>query len=385
MRSIDPADPEAPIRLAGILHRIPGADGVVLSRLSAAAHRQAVDPVLLWTAGLPSGARIEAVSDTTSIEVELLITRLAYGEEPPRPAMLDLVIDGELVAGEAADGGHILRFPSRTTMDFELEPGDPTTVRFDGLPAGEKHLQVWLPANASVALRDVRVDDGASVVPAAPTGRRWVHYGSSISHCTEADRPTGVWPVIVARRAGVDLQSLAIAGQAHLDQFAARTIRDLDVDLISLKVGINVVNGDTMRERTFVPAVHGFLDTIRDGHPDAPIVLVSPIVCPVVEDHPGPTMNDAAGMCRALEPAPGDLPGALTLRRIRTLLAEVVASRVADGDERLTYLDGLELFGPDDVDLLPDGLHPDPEGYGRMAERFYERAFGSDGPFAGGG
>jgi hypothetical protein len=243
-------------------------------------------------------------------------------------------------------------------------------------------MQVWLPANASVALRDVRVDDGASVAPASSTGRRWVHYGSSISHCTEADRPTGVWPVIVARRAGIDLQSLAIAGQAHLDQFAARTIRDLDVDLISLKVGINVVNGDTLRERTFVPAVHGFLDTIRDGHPDTPILLVSPIVCPVVEDHPGPTASDAAGVCRALEPPPGDLPGALTLRRIRTLLAEVVASRVADGDGNLTYLDGLDLFGPDDVDLLPDGLHPNPEGYARMADRFYERALDSDGPFS---
>jgi hypothetical protein len=382
MRSIDPSDPGASIRFAGVLHRIPGPDGVVLSRLSAAAHHQVVDPVLLWTAGLPSGARLELVSDTSSIEVELLITRLAYGDDSPRPAMVDLVVDGELVAGAPADGGHTLRFPSRTTMDFQLEPGAPATVRFDGLAAGEKHLQVWLPANASVALREVRVDDGASVAPASSTGRRWVHYGSSISHCTEADRPTGVWPVIVARRAGIDLQSLAIAGQAHLDQFAARTIRDLDVDLISLKVGINVVNGDTLRERTFVPAVHGFLDTIRDGHPDTPILLVSPIVCPVVEDHPGPTASDAAGMCRALEPPPGDLPGALTLRRIRTLLAEVVASRVADGDGNLTYLDGLDLFGPDDVNLLPDGLHPNPEGYARMADRFYERALDSDGPFS---
>ena len=59
-------------------------------------------------------------------------------------------------------------------------------------------------------------------------------------------------------------------------------------DLISLKLGINVVNGDTMRERTFVPAVHGFLDTIRERHPDVPVAVVTPIICPVAEDHPGP-------------------------------------------------------------------------------------------------
>ena len=73
-----------------------------------------------------------------------------------------------------------------------------------------------------------------------------------------------------------------------LDQFVARTIRDLPADLISVKAGINVVNGDTMRERTFGPALHGFLDTVRDGHPTTPIALVTPIVCPIVEDHPGP-------------------------------------------------------------------------------------------------
>ncbi|MCU1353981.1 MAG: GDSL-like Lipase/Acylhydrolase family, partial [Acidimicrobiales bacterium] len=212
--------------------------------------------------------------------------------------------------------------------------------------------------------------------------RRWVHYGSSISHCMEADRPTGIWPVIVARRAGLDLQSLAIAGQCQIDQFAARTIRDLDVDLISLKLGINVVNADSMRERAFVPAVHGFLDTVRDGHPDTPIVLVTPIICPVVEDHPGPTVADDTGLCQRIERPADDPPGALTLRRIRDLLTEIAAARQADGDRNLHLLSGLDLFGADDVDDLPDGLHPNPAGYARIADRFERYAFAPEGgPF----
>jgi hypothetical protein len=44
-------------------------------------------------------------------------------------------------------------------------------------------------------------------------------------------------------------------------------IRDAPADLITLKVGINLVNADSMRERTFRPAVHAFLDTIREGIP----------------------------------------------------------------------------------------------------------------------
>jgi lysophospholipase L1-like esterase len=74
--------------------------------------------------------------------------------------------------------------------------------------------------------------------------------------------------------------------------------------------------------------------------------------------------------------------GALTLGMIRGLLAEIVAGRVATGDEHLHLLDGTELFGIDDLDDLPDGLHPNAAGDQRMGERFDALAFGAGGPFA---
>ncbi|WP_425329120.1 hypothetical protein [Streptomyces eurocidicus] len=37
--------------------------------------------------------------------------------------------------------------------------------------------------------------------------------------------------------------------------------------------------------------MHGFLDTVRDGHPATPLLLISPITCPAVEDVPGPTLS----------------------------------------------------------------------------------------------
>lgn len=52
------------------------------------------------------------------------------------------------------------------------------------------------------------------------------------------------------------------------------------------------------------------------------------------------------------------------------MLTDVVATRVLAGDEHLSYLDGLELFGEPDVEDLPDGLHPNAEGYVRIGERF---------------
>ncbi|MBV5324916.1 MAG: lipase, partial [Rhodospirillaceae bacterium] len=106
--------------------------------------------------------------------------------------------------------------------------------------------------------------------------------------------PTGTWPAVAAARAGVSLINLGLGGNALLDPFTARTMRDTPADLISVKFGINLVNTDAMRLRAFGPAMHGFLDTIREGHPTARLLVVSPILCPIHEDTPGPTAPDLA-------------------------------------------------------------------------------------------
>ena len=69
------------------------------------------------------------------------------------------------------------------------------------------------------------------------------------------------------------------------------------------------------------------------------------------------------------------------VRRIRELEAEIVTARRAAGDEHLHLLQGTDLFGPDDVDDLPDGLHPNAAGYQRMGERFHRLAFAPGAPF----
>jgi hypothetical protein len=125
-----------------------------------------------------------------------------------------------------------------------------------------------------------------------------------------------------------------------------------------------------MRLRAFIPAVHGFLDTIRERHRSTPIVLISPISCPIVEDRPGPTGMGPGGLMQsfATDPVPAD---ALTLQRIRSTLETIVDDR-RSSDSGLTYLDGRALFDERDVAAgrLPDALHPDEEGYRLMGERF---------------
>ena len=67
-------------------------------------------------------------------------------------------------------------------------------------------------------------------------------------------------------------------------------------------------------------------------------------------------------------------PGKITLELTRELLSEVVARR---DDPNLHLIDGLDLYGPDDLAELPmvDQLHPDTKAHDRIGRRFAERVF----------
>ncbi|MCB1001775.1 MAG: hypothetical protein KDB40_20960 [Acidimicrobiales bacterium] len=364
------------IRYAGIAEIESVDAGVVLHRMPGWARRQHNDLSLALLETMPSGGRLEFDTAATVLAVECHLTHIQIGDATRRPAVFDLVIDGELVDSAATFEGTLISVDPRTG-GIDLTPGGDATVTFE-LPSGHHHVALWLPNNAAVRLRTLSAD-ATVTAPTRPAALRWTHYGSSISHCMEADRPTGTWPAVAARLAGADLQSFAFAGQCHLDPFAARMIATRPADAISLKLGINIVNADSMRERTFVPALHGFLDTIRDHQPETPITVITPITCPVVESHPGPT-SIVDGTCR-VHPRPAELAvGALTLERIRQLERDVVDARRND-DPHLHLVEGPELFGPDDVHDLPDGLHPNTTGYQRMGERFHHIAFTDAGPF----
>lgn len=356
--------------------------GTLLHRLPAWARAENTDPQLTMVESQPSGVRLSFRTVATVIELVVHRSRMNFTGVPARPdGVIDLVVDGVPIAHATTSGG------SSTTVDMttgervtEVDP--PSTARFAGLPATMKTVALWLPHNESVELVELRAD--AEVQPVEHSARPvWLHHGSSISQGSNAIRPTGIWPAVSARLAEVDLVNLGFGGSALLDPFVARVIRDAPADVISIKMGINLVNTDVMRMRAFGPAVHGFLDTIRDGHPTTPLVLVSPIYCGIHEKTPGPGAFDlsalADGQLRFI--ATGDpadrARGKLALVDIRAELARVVASRQSS-DPNLHYVDGLDLYGEVDARLhpLPDALHPDAETHQLIGERFAERTAG---------
>ncbi|MFJ2966578.1 GDSL-type esterase/lipase family protein [Streptomyces collinus] len=362
--------------------------GLLPHRLPARARAQNTNAQLAMAEAQPSGVRLVFRTAATAVELDTLRTKRDYTGFPPRPdGLYDLLVDGVPAGQAAGTGGNVL------TVDLATWAGGVTsgpvgTVRFTGLPARDKDVEIWLPHNETTELVALRTD--APVVPAPDRGRRvWLHHGSSISHGSDAASPTAIWPAIAALRGGVELTNLGFGGSAMLDPFTARAMRDTPADLISVKTGINIVNADAMRLRAFGPAVHGFLDTIRDGHPDTPLLLVSPIHCAIHEDTPGPTAPDGEeiGKGRLVFAAMGDPAetptGKLTLTVIREELSRIVRQRAAD-DPNLHYLDGLDLYGPKDAAALPlpDHVHPDAATHRHIGDRFHELAFRKGGPFA---
>ncbi|MEU6819698.1 GDSL-type esterase/lipase family protein [Streptomyces atriruber] len=364
--------------------------GVLPHRLPAWARAQNTDGQLAMAESQPSGVRLAFRTRATAVELDTLPTKRSYVGAPPRPeGVYDLLVDGRPAGATTVSNGNVLTI-DMTEGTAELKAGEPGTARFTGLPDGMKDVEIWLPHNETTELLALRTD--APVEPARDPGRRvWLHHGSSISHGSDAASPTTIWPALAASLGGVELINLGLAGSALLDPFTARTLRDTPADLISVKLGINVVNADLMRLRAFGPAVHGFLDTIREGHPDTPLLVVSPILCPVHEDTPGPSAPDFSEFAegRIRFKAMGDpaerAGGKLTLNVIRDELARIVKQRSAD-DPHLHYLDGRDLYGSaDTAELpLPDDLHPDATTHHRIGERFAAKAFATGGPFADG-
>ncbi|MFE3598296.1 GDSL-type esterase/lipase family protein [Streptomyces sp. NPDC059142] len=365
--------------------------GVLPHRLTARARAQCADPQLALAESQPSGVRLALRTRATALELDTLPTKRAYVGAPARPdGVYDLLVDGRLTGQAVVTGGNTVTL-DMTTGSAETTPGPVGTLRFGELPEGVKDIEIWLPHDETTELVALRTD--APVEPAPDPGRAvWLHHGSSISHGSNAASPTTTWPALAASLGGVELVNLGLGGGALLDPFTARVMRDTPADLISVKIGINVVNADLMRLRAFAPAVHGFLDTLREGHPTAPLLVVSPIHCPIHEDTPGPTAPDLAALSagRLRFRATGDpaerAQGKLTLAVIRDELARIVAERAAE-DPHLHHLDGRALYGEaDSAELpLPDDLHPDATAHRRMGERFAGLAFATGGPFTGAG
>lgn len=298
-----------------------------------------IPSMLMGPACMASGTRLSFITDSRQIALRATVQQLSSAETGRPEGKFDLFIDGQIVDSlQPADGeNQLLRFPE--------------------LPSGEKLIEIYLPQYTTFYLQELLLGkDSDKITPYQDQRSRWLTYGSSITQCAGADRPSQIWPALVARHFDWNLTSMGYGGQCQFDQIVARTIADQAVDRISCCLGINTVAG-TFSPRTWQPAVEGLIFTIRDKHPNTPLLLISPIAAPNRE------YNLAENSHMGLIP-------------MRAMLEESFEKFRAAGDRNIYYLNGLEILNVEEAyqHLLSDLVHPNPDGYRYMAQKFIQKA-----------
>jgi hypothetical protein len=287
------------------------------------------DDGLLGRAETTSGVRLRlaTASQTMKLAFQPLPDSAPAADRPG--FFFDLTIDGELIKSTC------------------VPPGG-TVAEFSDLPSHDKVVEIWLSQEIPVAIISLESDEPCR--PATDDRRRWVTYGSSLTHCVRAHSPSRTWPAIVARRHGLHLTSLGFGGQCHLDPMVGRVIAQLPADLITLKLGINTIGG-TLSARTYPAAIIGLVQSIRDRHRETPMALISPIGFPPNETAPNRVDYTISAMRDDME----DIH-----RRLTDL-----------GESNLIYVNGLEVF---DLELIArhaeDQCHPDGDGIEIQADNF---------------
>jgi hypothetical protein len=133
------------------------------------------------------------------------------------------------------------------------------------LPFDAGLTRVMLPWDPPVRLLSI---DGDFELPRAgqTPRRKYLAYGSSITHGAVAVVPSGTYAQRTAQLLGVDLLNLGFGGGAQLEPEMADHIASRhDWDFASLEMGVNIPD---VGDAEFARRVDGFVDRIVKAHPD---------------------------------------------------------------------------------------------------------------------
>lgn len=282
-------------------------------------------PVDTWTqAQIPVGVRLELVGDAEQVEIAYVTRGADAG-----------------VRGEAGVTFQLWR--GGAPVDEEKAEHPEGTVRLRmGVRSADEPAIVYLPEGMRPALRDV-AGVGGEIEP-APLHPRWICYGDSVAEGWLASRPAFAWPAIAGREQGLDVVNLGYAGSARGEIVSAEHIAELDAAVISITHGTNCWQRIPHSIGMFREITDAFLNIVRHGHPETPILVATPILRPDAEETPnrlGATLID-----------------------LRRTMEEIVARRIRDGDDRIRFIDGLPIV---EESQLADGIHPNDDGHRALA------------------
>lgn len=226
--------------------------------------------------------------------------------------------------------GQVVAGASRVNETVKL-PGDYVEVLIMfPLYGGVKDISIGFPSGAEIA------------APLARDHKPVVFYGSSITHGCSASRPGLNYTNIVARMLNVDCINQGYSSGANLEPAMADYIASLDMSAFVMD---NDGNGSV---QTLNTRHYAFYKTIREAHPDIPIILVTR---PVYSE----TNMDL-------------------FKQRQQIIKATYDKAVKEGDKNIYYINGYDFFpvkGAADIYAI-DHNHPDDTGMYYMAMLVYQ-------------
>lgn len=145
------------------------------------------------------------------------------------------------------------------------------------LPFDAGLTRVILPCRPAVELIDIEGDFELPRPEQTPS-KRYLAYGSSITHFSSAVRPTGCFAQKTAQFLGFDVINLGFGGGGHVEPAMADYIAGRgDWDVATLETGTNLIWYIEADE--FAKRVEYFLGTITASHPDKWVFCTDLFTC----------------------------------------------------------------------------------------------------------
>lgn len=280
----------------------------------------------------PSGARIRFRTDSNFLAIRL--------EYPSPPGMRNMHAFGQTGVDLYLDG----IYQGTAIAPADARPGAPVEhVYFDlkDQPRAEREIVLYLPLYKPVKVLGLGVARGARFAKARPFAlpKPIVFYGTSITQGGCASRAGMSYQAILGRALNVDFVNLGFSGNGRGEPVVARAVAEIDAACFVLDFAQNNRTVESLQQ-VYDP----FIATLREKHPGTPILAITPIANARERTTPGETEG------------------------MRRLIRQVVSRRIAAGDTRLQLIEGTDLLGPDRLDGLVDGTHPNDLGFQWMAQ-----------------
>lgn len=219
-----------------------------------------------------------------------------------------------------------------------------TVIMTDMKPQMREYM-LYLPLYDGIDSLMIGVDSTAVVLPPAINSPRReqpiIMYGTSILQGGCASRPGMCHTSIIERMLDREVINLGFSGNAKLDIEIARLIAGCP------DPGVIVIDAlPNLKTPELIERLPIFYKTIRDAHPDVPIILVESPIFPLMRFN----METLA-----------------TITEKNNALKKLYDRFVADGDDKITYFRGEDILG-DCVEGTVDNYHFTDMGFTHYAD-----------------